>query len=105
MHCIAYIVLYVLHSVHHILNIVFHALQCMQCILCISPIVLRAPAEKTKVATVLGIFPHFLLFIPLFKTPEGVVVLFQIFACGPELPIEYHSNQKKNRDPPLPPAL
>ena len=25
---------------------------------------------------------------PLFKTTEGVVVLFQIFACGPELPIE-----------------
>ena len=25
---------------------------------------------------------------PLFKTTEGVVVGFQIFACGPELPIE-----------------
>ena len=25
---------------------------------------------------------------PLFKTTEGVVVGLQIFACGPELPIE-----------------
>ena len=34
-------------------------------------------------------FLFFFLFLPpLFKTTEGVVVLFQIFACGPELPIE-----------------
>ena len=30
----------------------------------------------------------FFLLPPLFKTTEGVVVGFQIFACGPELPIE-----------------
>ena len=56
------------------------------------PSVLRAPAEQTKVATVLHIFPLVVVFLlllpPLFKTTEGVVVLFQIFACGPELPIE-----------------
>ena len=34
------------------------------------------------------IFHFFLLLPPLFKTTEGVVALFQIFACGPELPIE-----------------
>ena len=38
------------------------------------------------------IFPlvifFFFLLPPLFKTTEGVVVGFQIFACGPELPIE-----------------
>ena len=51
------------------------------------PSVLRAPAEQTKVTTVFGI-NLFLLLPPLFKTTEGVVVLFQIFACGPELPIE-----------------
>ena len=35
-------------------------------------------------------FSFLLLFLgpPLFKTTEGVVVLFQIFACGPKLPIE-----------------
>ena len=49
------------------------------------PSVLRAPAEQTKVATVLGIFPLFLLVLPpLFKTTEGVVVLFQIFAWAPK---------------------
>ena len=47
-------------------------------------IVLRAPAEQTKVATILHIFPlFFLLLPPLFKTTEGVVVLFQIFAWAP----------------------
>ena len=45
------------------------------------PSVLRAPAEQTKVATVLGTFFH--LLPPLFKTTEGVVVLFQIFAWAP----------------------
>ena len=41
----------------------------------IGPSVLRAPAEQTKVATILGIFPLFLLLLPpLFKTTEGVVV-------------------------------
>ena len=56
---------------------------------------LRAPAEQTEVATILGIFPHDiscagkrtyparLLLPPLFKTTEGVVVLFQIFAWAP----------------------
>ena len=44
---------------------------------------------QTKVATILHTFFHLVLFLPpLFKTTEGVVVLFQIFACGPELPIE-----------------
>ena len=44
---------------------------------------------QTKVATILHTFFHLGLFLPpLFKTTEGVVVLFQIFACGPELPIE-----------------
>ena len=52
----------------------------------VGPSVLRAPAEQTKVTTVLGI--NLFLLPPLFKTTEGVVVLFQIFACGPELPIE-----------------
>ena len=33
-------------------------------------------------------FLFFFLLPPLFKTTEGVVVGFQIFACGPELPIE-----------------
>ena len=28
-------------------------------------------------------FSSFFLFLPLFKTPEGVVVGFNIFACGP----------------------
>ena len=78
--------------------------------LVIGPSVLRAPAEQTKVATVFVTFFHmtypaqasviacaakrhslrdfFFLLPPLFKTTEGVVVLFQIFACGPELPIE-----------------
>ena len=49
----------------------------------IGPSVLRAPAEQTKVATVLGTFFHFLL-PPLFKTTEGVVVGFQIFAWAPK---------------------
>ena len=49
------------------------------------PSVLRAPAEQTKVATILGIFPlFFLLGPPLFKTTEGVVVGFQIFAWAPK---------------------
>ena len=48
------------------------------------PSVLRAPAEQTKVATVLGTFFHFLWLPPLFKTTEGVVVLFQIFAWAPK---------------------
>ena len=40
---------------------------------------------QTKVATILGIFPLlFLLLPPLFKTTEGVVVLFQIFAWAPK---------------------
>ena len=49
------------------------------------PSVLRAPAEQTKVATILGIFPLLLILLlpPLFKTTEGVVVLFQIFAWAP----------------------
>ena len=47
------------------------------------PSMLRAPAEQTKVATILGTF-FFLLLPPLFKTTEGVVVLFQIFAWAPE---------------------
>ena len=40
---------------------------------------------ETKVATILGIFLFLLLLflIPLFKTPEGVVVGFQIFAWAP----------------------
>ena len=50
----------------------------------IGPSMLRAPAEQTKVATILGIFLFFLLLllllIPLFKIPEGVIVGFQIFA-------------------------
>ena len=50
----------------------------------IGPSVLRAPAEQTKVATVLGTFFHFLLLPPLFKTTEGVVVLFHIFAWAPK---------------------
>ena len=49
----------------------------------IGPSVLRAPAEQTKVATILGIFPLF-LGPPLFKTTEGVVVGFQIFAWAPK---------------------
>ena len=55
----------------------------------------RAPAVSTYGATILGNFSFsssfllLLLFLPpLFKTTEGVVVLFQIFACGPKLPIE-----------------
>ena len=52
------------------------------------PSVLRAPAEQTKVATILGTFFHFLSYLillpPLFKTTEGVVVLFQIFAWAPK---------------------
>ena len=41
---------------------------------------------QTKVATILGIFPLLLFFFlrPLFKTTEGVVVLFQIFAWAPK---------------------
>ena len=42
---------------------------------------------ETKVATILGIFLLFsflLLGVPLFKTPEGVVVGFQIFAWAPK---------------------
>ena len=49
----------------------------------IGPSVLRAPAEQTKVATILGIFPLF-LGPPLFKTTEGVVIGFQIFAWAPK---------------------
>ena len=50
------------------------------------PSVLRAPAEQTKVATILGILFHLFLLLlpPLFKTTEGVVVLFQIFAWAPQ---------------------
>ena len=54
----------------------------------IGPSMLRAPADQTKVATVFGNYSCFLFLPPLFKTTEGVVVLFQIFACGPKLPIE-----------------
>ena len=83
----------------------------------IGPSVLRAPAEQTKLATVFGpsvavqavsrsddgttiiidffsflflsfLFLSFFLSTAIVKIPEGVVVLFQIFACGPELPIE-----------------
>ena len=51
----------------------------------IGPSVLRAPAEQTKVATVLGTFFFLVLLLPpLFKTTEGVVVLFQIFAWAPK---------------------
>ena len=51
----------------------------------IGPSVLRAPAEQTKVSTVLGIFLLlFLLGPPLFKTTQGVVIGFQIFAWAPE---------------------
>ena len=56
-------------------------------ILIIGPSVLRAPAEQTKVATILGTFFHFsflFLGLPLFKTTEGVVVGFQIFAWAPK---------------------
>ena len=55
----------------------------------IGPSVLCAPAEQTKVATIfITKLKHaslfFLLFLPpLFKTTEGVVVLFQIFAWAP----------------------
>ena len=49
------------------------------------PSVLRAPAEQTKVATVLGTFFFLVLLLPpLFKTTEGVVVGFQIFAWAPK---------------------
>ena len=53
--------------------------------LIVGPSALRAPAEQTKVATILGIFPLLLILLlpPLFKTTEGVVVLFQIFAWAP----------------------
>ena len=34
------------------------------------------------------LFLSFFLSTAIVKTTEGVVVLFQIFACGPELPIE-----------------
>ena len=42
----------------------------------------RALPPYNRVATILGIFPLF-WGVPLFKTPEGVVVGFQIFAWAP----------------------
>jgi hypothetical protein len=36
------------------------------------------------VATILGIFPLFFLLVPLFKTPEGVVVGFRNFSGAPK---------------------
>jgi hypothetical protein len=43
-----------------------------------------APAEQLKQTTILGILLVLLLFlVPLFKTPEGVFVGFQIFAWTP----------------------
>ena len=55
-----------------------------------------------KVATILGIFLFLFFFLPLlFKTTEGVVVGFQIFACAPK---KNNKNLgKKNVDPVLPP--
>ena len=49
----------------------------------IGPSMLCAPAEESKVATILHIFPLLFLLPPLFKSTEGVVVLFQIFAWAP----------------------
>ena len=51
----------------------------------IGPSVLCAPAEQTKVATVLGTFFFLVLLLPpLLKTTEGVVVLLKIFARAPK---------------------
>ena len=61
-----------------------HGTKCPLLTAFFGPSVLPAPAEQTKVATVLGTFFHFLVLgPPLFKTTEGVVVLFQIFAWAP----------------------
>ena len=55
---------------------------------CIGPSGVRALLAESEEATIVGIF-LFLLFsflllgVPLFKTPEGVVVGFQIFAWAP----------------------
>ena len=44
-------------------------------------LLLETKLAETEVATILGIFP--LWGVLLFKTPEGVVVGFQIFAWAP----------------------
>ena len=68
---------------------------CKECLHIIGPSGVRAlplaAGTNEGVHYFAYIFHFFLLFLllpPLFKTTEGVVVLFQIFACGPELPIE-----------------
>ena len=53
-------------------------------IIFIGPSEVRAPAEQLRKTTILGNFSFLLFFlIPIFKTPEGVVVGFQIFAWAP----------------------